>query len=71
MTKLLAFKNGLGKQKHNKMQVKLRAKSTMTKIEPTGNSKPYIHFIEHIAGAFEKTQQPLEKLESFDPATRE
>jgi hypothetical protein len=53
------------------MQVKLQAKSTMTKIESTGNSKPYIHFIEHIAGAFEKTQQPLEKLESFDPATRE
>jgi hypothetical protein len=59
-------------QKHNKMQVKPRAKLTTTKIEPTNFSLPQSHFIEHIANVTEKPpQRALEKLKSFDVATRE
>jgi hypothetical protein len=47
--KLLAFGTRLGKRKLTKMQVKLRVKETMGKIEPTGFSLSHPHFIEHLA----------------------
>jgi hypothetical protein len=43
--------------KHNKMQVKPRAKPTTTKIDPMGFSLPHPHFIEHLADMTKKPTQ--------------
>jgi hypothetical protein len=40
-------------QKHNKIQLTSRVKSTMTKIELTGFSLPHSYFNEHFAGLWE------------------